>query len=226
MTPAEEMVRTLRTEYGFGVPKIEAVMLTVLREKFANPIDASVAYDDRPVDIGHKQTMSQPYTVAFMTSLLLSDPTLLATQETSRKKAISDKTRDWRVLEIGSGTGYQAAVLSRLVKEVYTIEIIPELARKARKILKKLNYSNVHVRSGSGEYGWEKHAPYDAVIVTAGVVGEVPRVLFDQLKVGGVLIAPVGDGNEKKMTRYVKKNEDEVKVVEFGVFYFVPFLRE
>lgn len=207
----EQMVYEIKERYGLDSPNVLSVMLQIPREKFVSKKYKTIAYHDGPVSIGFGQTMSQPYTVAFMTDLL-------------------DLTGRQKVLEIGTGSGYQAAVLAELAKEVYTVEIIPELAERAKKVLKKLGYKNVHVKSGSGEYGWSDKAPFDAIIVTAGLGEKVPEELFDQLKVDGVLVAPLGAGHDKVMTRYTKtrlhQNLGEAKREEFGTFHFVPFVKE
>jgi len=131
------------------------------------------AYANRPLPIGHQQTISQPYIVALMTDLL-------------------DPEADGRVLEIGTGSGYQAAVLSKLVKQVYTLEVVAALAEQASERLRRLGYGNVEVRQGDGHAGWPEHAPYDGIIVTAAAP-EVPPVLIEQLKPGGRLLIPVGN---------------------------------
>jgi protein-L-isoaspartate(D-aspartate) O-methyltransferase len=219
MSSPQKMIQVLRKRYGFESQEVIEAMLSVPREEFVDFDNRDIAYNDRPVDIGYGQTMSQPYTVAFMTSLLLE-----GVGSTSPKAS-----RGKKVLEIGTGSGYQAAVLSRLMKEVYTVEIVRELALRAGKLLAELKFLNVFVKTSSGEHGWEEHAPYDGIMITAGVEGEVPQELFDQLKVGGVLVAPVGVGDRKVMTRYrkpMKSKTKEIKKEEFGVFSFVPFVRE
>jgi protein-L-isoaspartate(D-aspartate) O-methyltransferase len=212
----QEMVNVIKERYGLESPEVLSAMLQVPREKFVSKLYRPIAYNDGPVSIGHGQTMSQPYTVAFMTHLLLSD----------KRQAIRDKIKKWRVLEIGTGSGYQAAILSHLVKEVYSVEIVDELARKARKLLKKFKYHNVHIKAGSGEKGWPDKAPFDAIMITAGVEGKVPQELFDQLKDGGVLVAPVGRGYDKTMTRYIKKSKYKFKKSVHDIFHFVPFVEE
>lgn len=206
MNSREEMVEEMREKYGLDAPAVFSAMLKVPREKFVSKKLQSIAYQDRPIPIGQGQTMSQPYTVAFMTNLL----------ELKGKE---------KVLEIGTGSGYQAAVLSYLAKEVYTIEIIDSLASQAKKRLKKLGYQNVAVKKGSGQWGWQDNAPFDAILVTAGISGDVPEPLLDQLKENGVLVAPVGRGHDKQMTRLVKK-KNRFKKEKFGVFTFVPFVEE
>jgi len=210
MNTPESMVLEFQEKYNFDSPKVIDAMIATLRDKFIHPKYKEIAYDDRPIDIGYGQTMSQPYTVAFMTDLMIA----------------GKEYTKWKVLEIGTGSGYQAAVLSKLVKEVYTVEIVPELATKSRKTILKLGYKNVHVKMASGEFGWKNDAPYDGIIVTAGVEGEVPRELFEQLKTGGVLVIPVGDGADKMMIKYIKDKDGKVSRSEHGVFHFVPFVRE
>ena len=215
----ERMVDKIKNTYGLSSLKILSVMRKVPREKFVSKLYRDISYDDSPAPIGYGQTMSQPYTVAFMTHLLLSD----------KQGVISNKIKKWRVLEIGTGSGYQAAVLSKLVGDVNTIEIIKGLAERAKKRLKKLAYNNVVVRAGSGEFGWKEKSPFDAILVTAGIGGEVPKILFNQLKEGGVLVAPVGEGYDKVMTKYItikKRGKEEIKKEKHGIFHFVPFVRK
>lgn len=201
------MIDVIRRDYGLDTPSVFAAMLRVPREEFTPDDYKEVAYDDRPIPLGNDSTMSQPYTVAFMSDLL-------------------DLKGNERVLEIGTGSGYQAAILAELAGEVYTVEIIKSLAEKAKRKLKELGYKNVHVRAGSGEQGWRKHAPYDAIVVTAGME-EVPEELFEQLKKGGVLVAPVGKGRDKTMTKYSKSEKSgKIKSKKFGIFHFVPFVKK
>jgi protein-L-isoaspartate(D-aspartate) O-methyltransferase len=147
-------------------------MLKVPRHLFVPEPQRADAYIDSPLPIGHGQTISQPYIVAFMTQALKVEP--------------GD-----RILEIGTGSGYQAAVLSALAKTVYTIEIVAPLAERARETLKSLDYRNIQVRTGNGYLGWPEHAPYDRIMVTAAP-DEVPTALVQQLKIGGVMAIPVG----------------------------------
>ena len=151
-------------------------MRAVPRHLFVPPAVAKLAYEDHPLPIGHEQTISQPYIVALMTELL-------------------DVKWDSIVLEIGTGSGYQAAVLSLLAREVYTIELIPELAHSAAQRLRELGYSNVVVKTGDGYAGWPEKAPFDRIILTAAPP-EIPHTLIDQLKRGGKLVAPVGRSSQ------------------------------
>jgi protein-L-isoaspartate(D-aspartate) O-methyltransferase len=152
--------------------RVLEAMRTVPRHAFVPAAVAHLAYEDRPLDIGFRQSISQPLVVALMTHLLQVRP--------------GD-----RVLEIGTGSGYQAAVLSRLAGEVYSVEILPELGARATEVLARLGYANVRVRIGDGYHGWAEHAPYDRIIVTAAP-DHVPPALLAQLKPGGRLVIPVG----------------------------------
>ena len=149
---------------------VEAAMRAVPRHEFVDPTDQDFAYRNRPLSIGHGQTISQPFIVALMTDLIDPEP-------------------NDRVLEIGTGSGYQAAVLAKLVAHVYTIEIVAPLANRARSRLNKLGYDNVTVRTGDGNHGWPGEAPFDAVVVTAA--GRIPSALVAQLAVGGRMVIPV-----------------------------------
>ncbi len=152
--------------------KVMQMMATVPRHEFVPEESRRLAYENRPLSIGYGQTISQPYIVAIMTDLL-------------------DLRPDARVLELGTGSGYQAAVLSGLVKEVYTIEIVEALGLAAKERLARLGYDNVTVKVGDGYYGWEEQAPFDAIIVTAAA-SHIPPPLSQQLKIGGKMIIPVG----------------------------------
>lgn len=154
-------------------PRVLEVMRKVPRHKFVPPELAQRAYEDNPLPIGQGQTISQPYIVAYMTEQLQVQPKS-------------------RVLEIGTGSGYQAAVLAELGAEVYTIEIVPELAESAKKTLAALGYRNVHVRAGDGYRGWPEAAPFDRIIVTAAP-DHIPQPLIDQLAPDGRMVIPVGD---------------------------------
>ena len=162
-----------------------------------------MAYEDHPLPIGYGQTISQPYIVALMTELL-------------------DPRPGDRVFEVGTGSGYQAAVLARIVKEVYTIEIVPELARRASDLLRQLGYRNVFVREGDGYKGWPEKTPFDRIILTAAPA-EVPKTLTDQLKTGGRLVAPVGEGIQQLMVMR-KRNDGSLECQASIPVRFVPMV--
>jgi protein-L-isoaspartate(D-aspartate) O-methyltransferase len=184
----ERMVREQLGSFWRGIKNMRVLeaMRTVPRHEFVSDDLRPFAYDDRPLPIGHGQTISQPYIVAFMTEKL--DP----------------KSGD-RVLEVGTGSGYQAAVLAKLVKDVYTIEIVEPLAAQAKATLERLGAKNVHVRAGDGYKGWPEAAPFDAVIVTCAP-SRVPQPLVDQLKEGGHMIIPVGETSVQELYLLEKKN--------------------
>jgi protein-L-isoaspartate(D-aspartate) O-methyltransferase len=185
--------------------RVLAAMAKVPREEFI-PVDVrGGAYEDGPLPIGYDQTISQPYIVAFMTEQL-------------RPK------RSDRVLEIGSGSGYQAAILSKLVAEVYTIDIVEPLAKTAEAALQRLGYSNVHIKVGDGYKGWPEEAPFDAVIVTCAPE-KVPQPLVDQLKDGGRMVIPVGERFAQQLYLFEKRNAQLKESVTLPV-RFVPMKRE
>ena len=186
-------------------PRVLRAMAKVPREKFvAKELEAS-AYDDRPLPIGFGQTISQPFMVAFMT------------------QALKPKPAD-RVLEIGTGSGYQAAVLSELVAQVYTIEIVRPLAQRAATVLNALGYKNVLVKGGDGYKGWPEHAPFDAIIVTAAP-DHVPQPLIEQLKEGGRMVIPVGKTYAQEL-QVLEKHRGIVKQTAALPVKFVPLTRD
>jgi len=162
---------------GIKDASVLKAMEKVPRHRFVPEQIRHLAYSDRPLPIGMEQTISQPAIVAYMTE----------TADVSKKE---------KVLEIGTGSGYQAAILGEVAGEVYTIEIIPELAEGARRVLGELGYKNVFVKAGNGYLGWPEHAPFDAIVVTAAP-DEIPQALVDQLAVGGKMIIPVGTTNQE-----------------------------
>jgi protein-L-isoaspartate(D-aspartate) O-methyltransferase len=189
----------------------DAAVLRVLREvprhRFVPEHLVRHAYADHPLPIGGGQTISQPYIVAAMTELAGIRP-------------------DDRVLEVGTGSGYQAAVLSRLAREVYTIEILPELAASARERLLRLGYTNVTVQAGDGYLGWPEHAPFDAILVTAAP-DDVPEPLIEQLKPGGRMVIPVGPTYAVQSLLVVEKDaEGVVRQRNVMPVRFVPLVRE
>ena len=185
--------------------KVMAAISNTPREKFIPPSYVNSAYDNRPLPIGYDQTISQPYIVALMTDLLALEAADV-------------------VLEIGTGSGYQAAILSQLCKQVYTIEYVSELAEMAKARLKKLAYNNIEVRKGNGYDGWSEHAPYDAIIVTAAAP-QIPEQLIEQLKPGGRMVIPVGHPYTYQELMLVKKdNFGKIKTKEVLGVLFVPFV--
>jgi protein-L-isoaspartate(D-aspartate) O-methyltransferase len=169
-------------------PNVLSAMRTVPRHAFVGSAEQRFAYADYPLTIGYKQTISQPYIVAFMTEAL-------------------QLTRNSKVLEIGTGSGYQAAVCAEIAKEVYSIEIVEELAKIAKKRLKELGYRNVFTKYGDGFFGWPEHAPYDAIIGTAAA-GSIPEPLIEQLKPGGRMILPYGSPRGFQYLVLVTKDKD------------------
>lgn len=186
-------------------PTIDA-MKTVPRDKFVPPNLIERSYDDGPLPIGFGQTISQPYIVAYMTA------------------AIAPKS-DCKVLEIGTGSGYQAAILSEIVSKVYTIEIITELYTSANTRLKNLNYKNVSCKNADGYYGWKEFAPFDAIIVTAAAE-YIPPPLIEQLKDGGQMIIPVGSPYLNQTLILVEKDGEDITTTALLPVRFVPFTRE
>jgi protein-L-isoaspartate(D-aspartate) O-methyltransferase len=180
------------------------VMATVPRHLFIPAKMRASAYDNRPLPIGYGQTISQPYIVALMTDLLQPRP-------------------DHKVLEIGTGSGYQAAVLSKLVKEVYSIEIIEPLGHTAKQTLNDLGYDNVSTRIADGYDGWPEHAPFDSIIVTAGI-SHIPPPLVKQLKNGGTMVIPVGTRFQTQQLTLVKKDHSgAITTKQILPVIFVPF---
>lgn len=186
--------------------RVLEAMRSVPRHRFVPADLASSAYEDRPVGIGYGQTISQPYIVAYMTELLAAAP-------------------HHRVLEIGTGSGYQAAVLAKLAKQIYSIEIVPELAREAAQTLEELGYTNVQVREGDGYAGWPEHAPFDRIIVTAAPP-KIPQPLIDQLASGGRLVIPVGEQHDMQWITVVEKTASGVVQRKTIPVAFVPFTRK
>ena len=202
----DSMVRDQIEARGIKSPQVLRVMRETPRHLFLSESLRSQAYEDRPVPIGYGQTISQPFIVAFMTDQL-------------------EVRKEHRVLEIGTGSGYQAAVLSRLAGEVYTIEIVPELARSAQITLSKLGYKNVFVRHGDGYKGWPEKVPFDRVILTAAPT-ELPQVLVDQLKAGGKLLGPVGGSTLDQQIVMVEKSIDgQVRKRSVLPVRFVPMVK-
>jgi protein-L-isoaspartate(D-aspartate) O-methyltransferase len=203
----ESLVYTGVIAYGIKDKAVIEAMRTVPRHEFVPDEYQSQAYANHPLPIGYGQTISQPYIVALMTEAAELEP-------------------DDVVLEVGTGSGYQAAVLAELVDQVYSMEIIGELAERAAADLKRLGYDNITVDHADGYFGWEEHAPFDAIIVTAAP-DHVPQPLVQQLKSGGNLIIPVGPvGGTQTLWRVRRVSEDEVQTENLGAVSFVPLTRE
>jgi protein-L-isoaspartate(D-aspartate) O-methyltransferase len=180
----ETMVREQIERRGIKDKAVLAAFRKVPRHRFVPAIARQLAYTDGPLPIGKGQTISQPEIVAMMTALIKPD-------------------KKMRVLEIGTGSGYQAAILAECVEQVDSIEVVPELGKTAETVLRELGYDNVKTRIGDGYEGWAERAPYDAIILTAAPPHEIPRPLLEQLKVGGRLVAPVGR-SEQRLVRIIK----------------------
>jgi len=188
---------------GVSNKQILNAFLNVPRHEFVSPEYVNFAYNDYPLSIGEGQTISQPYIVAYMTDILNLNPTD-------------------RILEIGTGSGYQAAILSQICDSVFTIELFESLSKKAEKVFKKLGYKNIYCKVGDGYQGWKEKAPFDAIIVTCSPT-HVPKPLKEQLAEGGRMIIPVGEGRVQQLVLLQKKNG---KIREKAVLpvRFVPML--
>ena len=208
----KDLVDEVRTYAGYAGddPFSDAVLEAIAeveRHKFVPQGQVRYAYENRPLPIGHGQTISQPYIVALMTDLLEPD-------------------EDDVVLEVGTGSGYQAAVLAGLVDHVYSIEIIRALADSASARLQRLGYDNVTTKLGDGYYGWEEHAPFDSIIVTAAA-SHVPPPLIGQLKPGGKMVIPVGGRFMTQLLLLLEKGDDgEIVTRQIGAVRFVPLTGE
>lgn len=199
----EEMVQRQLRKRGIRDERVLAAMLNVPRHEFVPPALVGEAYTDRPLPIGHEQTISQPFMVAAMTAAL-------------------ELSGEERVLEIGSGSGYQAAVLSPLAREVHTVEMHDDLATETAARLRRLGYNNVHVHIGDGTLGWPDGAPFEAIVVTAAAPN-IPPPLAAQLAEGGRLVIPVGTADEQRLLR-VDKHDNALTTRELYHCRFVPLL--
>jgi len=201
------MIETQIKKRGITDQTILDAMKEVNRHEYVQENFERLAYSDRPVPIGYGQTISQPYIVAFMSHKL-------------------NVASHHKVLEIGTGSGYQAAVLAELSDHVYTIEIIPELAKRAEKVLKKNDYDNITIRIGDGYKGWPEHAPFDRIMVTAAPK-EIPEKLVEQLAPGGIMVLPVG---ETVMMQYLwlitKDNDGQIEKEKILPVRFVPMVKK
>lgn len=185
-------------------PRVIEAMTSVPRHRFVPLSQRKLSYDNIPLPIGHGQTISQPYIVAIMTDLLTISPTD-------------------RVLEIGTGCGYQTAILARLAAQVFSIEIVPELSSEATFILSELGFENIHLRCADGYHGWPEEAPFDGIIITAACP-RIPPALIAQLKIGSKLVLPIGYPQQTQMLTVARKiaNEDEVEIRNVLPVVFVP----
>ncbi len=203
----QAMIENQIIDRGVSDERVIKAMNDVPRHLFVKESLRDLAYADGPLPIGHNQTISQPYIVAYMTEILQPDTHHI-------------------VLEVGTGSGYQAAILSKLVNHVYSIEIIPELGKEAANRLDKLGYDNVTVKIGDGYNGWEEHSPFDRIIVTAAPE-QIPKKLVDQLKSGGLMVLPVGKTSFGQDMRVVKKDKTgQVTTQETIPVRFVPMIHE
>lgn len=200
----QRMVREQIVARGVKDQKVIQAMLTVKRHLFVPKSQERMAYEDRPLPIGEGQTISQPYIVALMTEKLELD-------------------KNMSVLEIGTGSGYQAAILAEIVKDVYTIEIIESLGLRAKKTLEELDYKNVKFKIGDGYKGWNEKAPFDAIIVTCAP-SNIPKPLEEQLKEGGKMIIPVGGSIAQELV-LIEKREGKLIRKQVSSVRFVPMVR-
>jgi protein-L-isoaspartate(D-aspartate) O-methyltransferase len=203
----KRMVDTQIRARGIKSADVLRAMETVPRHLYIPAPRRGQAYNDHPVPIGYGQTISQPYIVAYMTELLQPKP-------------------NHRVLEIGTGSGYQAAILAEIVDKVYTVEIVEELAKSSSELLKNLGYDNIKVKHADGYYGWEEHAPFDSIMVTAAAEF-VPPPLIKQLKVGGIMCIPVGPPFHIQTLYLIRKvSEENIETTVLGQVRFVPLTRK
>ncbi|SDZ56725.1 MULTISPECIES: protein-L-isoaspartate(D-aspartate) O-methyltransferase [Rhodonellum] len=202
----EQMVKTQIVARGISNREVIEAMLKVERHKLVPENMRANAYSDSPLPIGGGQTISQPYIVAYMTDILRPKPGMT-------------------VLEVGTGSGYQAAVLAEIVKEVYTIEIVAQLGLRAEKALKAMGYDNIHVKIGDGYQGWPEKGPFDAIIVTAAAQ-KIPPPLIAQLNEGGRMIIPVGPSGGAQQLMLVEKSKGKTKITKMLPVRFVPFTRD
>lgn len=200
------MVEQQLKRRGITSPAVLEAMRKVPRHCFVEEALQESAYNDYPIPVGEGQTISQPYMVALMTEMLDVAPT-------------------HTVLEVGTGSGYQTAVLAEMAQQVYTIERLPKLAQNARAVLERLKYYNVQVKVGDGTLGWKEDAPYDRIIVTAGAPA-VPEALKDQLKVGGKLVAPVGSRYSQVLNVVTKHENNRLEVEKTCPCVFVKLVGE
>ena len=196
----ENLIGELQSQ-GIRDPKVLDALRRTPRHLFVPETVQSQAYANKPLSIGQGQTISQPYIVAFMTEVL--------------RPQSEDK-----VLEVGTGSGYQAAVLSPLVNQIYSLEIVPELGARSQSLLQRLGYSNIHTRIDDGALGWPEAAPFDKILLTAAT-HKVPQALFEQLKVGGLLLAPIKGDKAEQLVLFTKHSSDRIDSQELLPVSFV-----
>lgn len=204
----DQLIDRLRTN-GIANEDVLSVMRNMPRHLFVDEAMANRAYEDCSLPIGFGQTISQPFIVARMTESVLG---------------ADSQPRPKRVLEVGTGSGYQAAILSMLVEQVYTVERIKELYTRTRELLRHLQLRNIHVKHTDGTWGWPEHAPYDAIVVTAAPE-KVPESLLEQLAVDGRLVIPVGANGQVQHLKLIKKTADGLEPEDLEAVSFVPFLQ-
>jgi protein-L-isoaspartate(D-aspartate) O-methyltransferase len=204
--PRERMIALLREHYKIRDEQVLQAMREVPRHQFVPDALKSQAYKDNALPIASKQTISQPFIVARMTELL-------------------ELTAQSKVLEIGAGSGYQTAILSRLAGKIYAIERVPILVKEAQEKLQKFNINNVNLVCADGTLGWLTHAPFDAILVAAGSPA-IPQPLLNQLKIGGRLVLPVGEDQKTQKLIRVTRGERNFKTEDFGACAFVPLIGE
>lgn len=210
----QRMIEVIESEVAFTrqmigrdhlAPQVMDAMREVPRDAFVPPDLIDAAFDNGPLPIGHGQTISQPYIVAVMTELLQLRP-------------------EHRVLEVGTGSGYQSAILSRLCRQVYSMEVVRELSDSAQRLFQRLGYDNIQIRTGNGYAGWPEHAPYDGIIATAAA-GYIPPALIEQLKPGGRLVIPVGEPYSYQELILVEKDpQGETHTRDIFGVAFVPMV--
>ena len=203
MNPRVRMVAEQIRARGVRDARVLAAMERIPRDRFIPDALRGAAYEDHPVSIGHGQTISQPYIVGYMTEALRLEAT-------------------HRVLEIGTGCGYQTAVLAELVPEVFSIERLPDLAERARRTLADLGYTNVHIRVGDGHHGWPEHAPYDRIL-GAAAAASIPPALTAQLADGGILVMPIG--TEHQELQALQKRGERLETLATLPVRFVPMVK-
>lgn len=201
-TLRRNMVETQIVQRGITEPSIISAMLNVPRHLFVPDVDKQNAYSDRPLPLGHNQTISQPYMSALMLEL-------------------ANLNSDQKVLELGTGSGYQAALLANIVADLYSVELLESLYNSSKTLLAKMNYNNIQMKLGDGKLGWKENAPYDAIIVSAAPKS-IPEELKNQIDVGGRIIIPIGSAKQKLLR--ITKKRNGFNIEKCGLVSFVPLV--